>query len=719
MTLTVPLDKQAPAPTRARYVERAELTLGLPDRKPLAALGLAPDPLQQLAAAFASVRTESGERADVVLDLVPVRERHLARRRRRLLARSRRRGPSAYGERLTGGLGTGGVWGTVAAAWNGGASHRGRERLPRMTDLRDGLGKLDPAAGAVFAVQILLRTESAHPQAALARMHQLLAVFATTSGENYLKPRRPRTPWSIAHFDRRFASGEFAPRRRQWLTVPELAGFLKPPTAKCHASGVVRSGGLVPPAPADLPIYTGQPDLVPLGAVTYADGRERIGAARIQDLLFGLQLGKSGHGKTEAALVQCLAMAHAGHGTWFLDPHGEAWARAKPYLAHPHITSRLWEIDLAKSAPDQLVASWNPLSMERPTSAVKDIVRSLTEGIAAAQDWGDHAPRARTILARTTQALALLNQQAVQDGNPDAQATLFQIRSWLTDETWREQLLPRLPKRVRDYWTNTFPRLASDAVPTVTYAIDRLDTSPALQAFFGSPRSAYDVRTAMDSGRVVFVCPSGSEADALVSCLLIHDLHRAGLSRQDTPRPGRRTFWAWGDELTALDSSSKGFLAAIAEQLRKYEVRFIGMTQMALRLSAITRQALLQNQSLLSTCAADYDEAAFVARRWNGHVTPETITELPKYHYVMAINLNGRPTRPFRVRGLPVEDLFAHYDNPDGIPDLDEAIDTNLLRRPVADILTGLEDLDAALLAHHARRVPGKGPGGDPTTFVD
>ncbi|GFH75409.1 hypothetical protein Sgou_00790 [Streptomyces gougerotii] len=491
MTLTVPLDKQTPTPTsRARYVERAELTLGLPDRKPLAALGLAPDPLQQLAAAFATVRTESGERADVVLDLVPVRERRLARRRRRLLAQSRRRGPSAYGERLTGGLGTGGVWGTVAAAWNGGASHRGRERLPRMTDLRDGLGKLDPAVGAVFAVQILLRTEAAHPQAALARMHQLLAVFATTSGENYLKPRRPRTTWSIAHFDRRFESGEFAPRRRQWLTVPELAGFLKPPTAKCHASSVVRSGGLVPPAPADLPIYTGQPDLVPLGAVTYADGRERIGAARVQDLLFGLQLGKSGHGKTEAALVQCIAMAHSGHGTWFLDPHGEAWARAKPYLAHPHIAPRLWEIDLAKSAPDQLVASWNPLSMERPTSAVKDIVRSVTEGIAAAQDWGDHAPRARTILARTTQALALLNQQAVQSGAPDAQATLFQIRSWLTDENWREQLLPRLPGRVRAYWTNTFPRLASDAVPTVTYAIDRLDTSPALQAFFGSPRSA-------------------------------------------------------------------------------------------------------------------------------------------------------------------------------------------------------------------------------------
>lgn len=726
MTASVDFTKATHSARRGpshRYVQRVELTLALPDQKPLSSLGLNPDPLQQLATAMASVRTEAGERADVVIDLVPIRERRLARRRRRLLAQAKRRGPSAYGERLTGGLGGGGTWESVLAAWSGGTTAGGGrgERLPRMTDLRDGVGKFDPAAaGAVFAVQLLLRTEARHPQAALARMNQLLAALAATSGENYLRPRRPRTPWAISSFDKRFATGEFVPRKRQWMTVPELAGFLKPPTVKCRASSVVRSGGLVPPAPADLPVYTGQRDLVPLGAVTYPDGRERIGAARVKDLLFGLQLGKSGHGKTEAALVQCIAMAHSGYGTWFLDPHGEAWARAKPYLAHPQIASRVWEINLARSEPDQLVVSWNPLSMEgRTLSDVQEIVRSVTEGIAAAQDWGDSAPRARTILARAAQALALLNLQAVQVGVPEAQCTLFQLRTWLTDEDWREPLLPKLPQRVRDYWEKTFPKLASDAVPTVTYVMDRLDTSQSLQAFFGSPRSAYDIRQAMDTGRVVFVCPSGSESDALVSCLLIHDLHRAGLSRQDTARADRRTFWAWGDELTALDASSKGFLAAIAEQLRKYEVRFIGMTQMALRLSAITRQSLLQNQSLLSTCAADYDEAAFVARRWNGHVTPETITELPKYHYVMSISLNGKPTQPFRVRGLPVEEIFAHYDNPAGVPKLDQAIDANLRRRPVAEILAQLEDLDTEILAHHTGRRPGPGGAGDPTTVID
>ncbi|MEV6726235.1 ATP/GTP-binding protein [Streptomyces xanthochromogenes] len=708
---------------RARFVERVELVLALADQKPLAHLGLSPDPLQQLAAAMASVRTEAGERAEVMVDLVPVGERRLARRRRRLLARSRRRGPSAYGERLTGGLSGGGVWGSVTAAWSGGKSAgpaSGAKRLPRMTDLKDQVGKFDPATGAVFGVQILLRTEAPHPQQARARMNQLLAAFSITSGENHLRSRRPRTRRAVASFDRRCATGEFAPVRRQWMTVAELAGFLKPPTKSCTASSVVRSGGLVPPAPADLPVYTGQPGLVPLGAVVYPDGVERIGAARAADLLFALMLGKSGHGKTEAALVQCIALAHNGYGCWFLDPHGEAWERAKPYLAHPHLMDRMWEINLGEADPDQMVVSWNPLSMEhRKPSDIQKVVRAVTEAIAAAQGWGDQAPRAHTILARACQAIALLNHQAVTAGRPDAQGTLFQLRRWLTDEKWRSKLLHHLPAGVQQYWTKTFADMPSEAVPTVTYAIDRLDTSPALQAFFGSPRSGYDVRTAMDTGKVVFLCPDGSEADALVSCLLIHDLYRAGRSRQDMHRSKRRTFWSWGDELTAVDSSSKGFLAAIGEQLRKYEVRFLGMTQMALRLSAITRQSLMQNQSMLSTCAADYDEAAFVARRWNGQVTPETITELPKYHQIMSVTLNGRRTSPFRVRGLPVEEIFANCHNPAGGPALAQAIDKNLRRRPLKDILTELEDLDDVILTHHNGRQPA-GPattsGADPTT---
>ncbi|MEU8034428.1 hypothetical protein AB0C13_38640, partial [Streptomyces sp. NPDC049099] len=83
------------------------------------------------------------------------------------------------------------------------------------------------------------------------------------------------------------------------------------------------------------------------------------------------------------------------------------------------------------------------------------------------------------------------------------------------------------------------------------------------------------------------------------------------------------------------------------------------------------------------------------------------------------LNLNGQPTSPFRVRGLPVEEVFAHYDNPGGIDDLDRAIDTNMRRRRLGDILKGLENLNDAVLAHHIRRGPGPASASGPTSVVD
>ncbi|MFF4948814.1 hypothetical protein [Streptomyces chattanoogensis] len=54
-----------------RYVARAELVLAGPDHRPLGKAGLDPGPLEHLAAVFAQVRTEAGEEAELVVDLVP------------------------------------------------------------------------------------------------------------------------------------------------------------------------------------------------------------------------------------------------------------------------------------------------------------------------------------------------------------------------------------------------------------------------------------------------------------------------------------------------------------------------------------------------------------------------------------------------------------------------------------------------------------------------
>ena len=121
------------------------------------------------------------------------------------------------------------------------------------------------------------------------------------------------------------------------------------------------------------------------------------------------------------------------------------------------------------------------------------------------------------------------------------------------------------------------------------------------------------------------------------------------------------------------------------------------MTQMAQRLSATTRQGLLQNLSILSTTASDVDEATLVTRRWGKKVSPDTIVQLNRYNYVMSVTLDGGTSDPFRVRGASVEDLYGDYFRPQNEERLARAIDENLQRRSVRDILTDLRRLDLRL----------------------
>ena len=699
---------------RPRYTARAELVLAESDHRPLAVLGLSPDPLQKIAAAMADVSCEEGEEMEVVLDLVAVPQTAVTRRRRRLMALARRRGPSAYGERIGPDSGVGYAWSVIADGLNGGKASGGtrKARLPRQTDLSDAVGKFTPGEGPVFAIQVMVRSVATHPVRARAHLNGALAALEAWTGSNRLRPVGPRWGgwrtysnawWLRPGFDRRWRRGDFAPPRRQWVTTGEIAALLKPPTARCAAVNVARGGGVVPPASAELPEWTGQRDVVPLGVVTGADGRKRLGGVYAADLLFGSSFGKSGFGKTEQALLQAIARAYAGDGTWFYDPHGEAIQRARPYLTHPAVVDRMWQIDLSTPSMSDRIASWNPLSMEgRRIEQVQEVIGAVVGGIVATQGWGDGAPRARTILSNAVWVLAELSHRLVADGRPDLQPTLFQVKTLLTDEAWRQEVLDRLPPRLGKFWTHTFPKYEGGAVPVVTSALDRLDTSLSLRAFFGSPRSTYNIRTAMDTGRVVWICPPGiPEVDDMVCSLLLFDLFLAGLSRRDTPVEKRLTFWAFVDELRAVDNASRGYIAAVLEQLRKYEVRLMAMTQMAMRLQEGTRQALMQNQSLLSATACDTDEARYVTARMP-HVVPQTLERMRKYHYVVTAMIRGQRSLPFAVAGVPIDQVLADYFNPGGLAALDTAIDSNLERLTVGQIVGRLETLDEEILAHVA-----------------
>ncbi|GAA2753384.1 ATP/GTP-binding protein [Kitasatospora cinereorecta] len=699
------------------FVARAELTLALPDHLALRHVPLRPDPLQGITAALSSVRQEDGERADVVLDLVPVTAEKLNRRRRQLL-RSGRRGRGAapilpgmpHGGR--GLVSLGGILAQVAQEVKQSGSSAGRggsalfnEGLSVRADMTAVLGKYMPhePKEPVFAFQLLVRAVSRVDGRERMLLDEIITALEIWSGDNQWKEaglnllvRRVGADSVLyrRHFDRRFDTGEFSPRGRRWVNGSEIAGLLKPPTV--HNAHARLPDASVPLPPLDLVEYTGQRDLLPLGYVAGAEGREFLVGVPLEYVLFGMFLGKSGYGKTAMSLIQAIALAHSGHGVMFLDPHGDGWRKAQRFLSHEGLYERLWEIDLSITDPDAMVASWNPLSMQgRQPKDIPKVVGAIVDSFASALNWGDSSGRAKTILTRSIQSLAYLSYRFAEAGHPELAPTVFQLQAILMDEDWRKLVIPYLPPRLQSFWRNSFPKYPAEALPVVTNIIERLDSSDALKAFLGSPESTYDIRRAMDEGKVVFICPEGSgDTDRIISCLLIYDLFRAGLSRRNIHPSQRRAFWTFIDELTAVDGASKGHLAAITEQLRKYKVKLLAMTQMMQRLTPTTRAGLLQNLSILSTTAADVEEAAMVTKRWGGKVDPNTVVKLKPYHYVMSVNRGDGMSDPFRVRGASVEAAYALYDNPDGAGRLQEALNANLKRRPVGQILAELETLD-------------------------
>ncbi|WP_232376795.1 type IV secretory system conjugative DNA transfer family protein [Amycolatopsis aidingensis] len=480
------------------------------------------------------------------------------------------------------------------------------------------------------------------------------------------------------------------------MTASEIAALLKPPSGRCQSPAIARSRGWVQPAPRELPTYRPDAGLVRLGYVTDVNGEDRLVGIPLRELLFSARFGKAGFGKTEEALAQAIELARAGGGVWFLDPHADGWKRAKPYLSDPALRGRLWEVNLDVRGRGRRLPGWNPLSMRGFSEEdIEDRVDAVVTSFATALGWGDAAPRAKSILTKACEALCYLAMRLPADCAP----TIFQIPTLVDDAEWREEILRYLKPSVRRYWTDSFPKLPPDATTVVTNIINRLRTSPTLSAFLGSSRTTYDVRRAMDTGKIVFVCTTGAgETNKLITSFMIYDLFRAGRSRVDTPPEQRRRCDAFIDELAAVDGASRGYLAAILEQLRKYLVALHAMNQMPDRLTAETRRALLQNQSLLLTSAAAIDGARTVAREYGGLVQPGTITELERFHHVVTATLGGQRTTPFKIRGLHVEDEFAEHFHPEWEAEVDACLDKNLGRRPIGEVLDELEDLDGRIL---------------------
>lgn len=704
---------EAPAKPPAGEVVRAELVLARASSEPLRAAGLDPDPLSGFARAIDALDPAGGDGATICVDLLPVTPGKRRRLRRRLLRRARHRAPSpSPGDELADLLG-------------GGDRRRGTAPPAELVEQRVGRQALARKLGTdepLFEMQVLIRVASPVPGRAKAQLAGILAGFDAFAGENHLRVSGLRVP-GVAFlgsdlpgrrrgFDHRLATGLFHPARRRVVTASEIAGLLKPPSKQCASPNVLRSGGAVPPPPRELPTFAGQAGLLPLGNVQTETGERMVGVP-LRDTFFFYMAGRSRFGKTETAIGQFLHVARSGHGCLFLDPHLDALNRIKAYLTEEGLRERVVEVNLADL--DRQPA-WNLFAVAgRSPRRAAGQVDAVVDAFASALRWDEVNTRALNLTTQAAQALVDLARQLPAELAP----TIFEIPVLLSDDDWREAVLPYVSVPVRQFFHERFPRLAPEAITPVTNLIDRLRAAPSTAALLGNPLATYDIRAAMDSGQIVLVCPgSGSGRDRLIANFVVYDALHGAKSRADIRPDRRREFYLWLDEVQIYDGASSGTLAALLEQVAKFGVRALLLNQNPERLTAATRDAVTTNRSHLVTTALNAKAAGLLARELGGEVSAETIGQLPRFHSLASVTLDGEISRPFRLGGVPVEELFPDQCHPEGLPALDAAIDGNLGRAPVAETLDRLDRHPQEIVKHLAgsrRQRPGRASGGRQT----
>ncbi|MFJ8364263.1 ATP/GTP-binding protein [Streptomyces sp. NPDC093984] len=701
------------------HTVRAEFILRGKPTAPLREVPLTPDPLQPLVDAVSDLRAELGDLAEIRLDIQRAPKWALRARRLQLMGaarRSERREAQRAARWLrqdASGIEDSLTWQMQQLLSDKPAASAGRRLVmppvPRRVEPAEALGKLADDDHLV-RVQLLVMCASNTEGRAQARLAQLQAALDVFGGRSRWAMRGWRLgPWRIGAdhwptkrgFERRWTLAHCQPPRANWVRLEELTGLLKPPTMHCR----------LPVLAGELPTFKfGDPELLLQGIYRSPDGRERLVATYAEETLFEVGVGKAGGGKTERALAQAIGWAHAGGGLLFVDPHRDSWPRATTFLAHQDLMPRIALVDLNGLGANPQVSSWNPLGMHQGQTA-HEVVEAITDAYASALAWDDAtAPRAITILTAALAVLVAVNEAACQAGRPEDQATIFHVRALLTDPAFRKAALAavadRLHEETRSWWQVVFPTLPPDAFAVVLNPIARLAANPITRAFLGQPVGVYNIRAAMDSRMVVWVCPGGNgPTDRLVTALLARDLLRAVRSRRDTPEAKRVPFRPYFDELITLTGAAPETIAAMFEDFRKYKCQVHGMTQLLARLPSPVRLSLVQNASTLATTAGSKSAIAPITAEWGEDPSPDRVATMERFEHYVSMNVHGRRVGPVQLRGPHLDAIFAAQARPRQVPALEQAALANAGALPL-DQLTdhSAQQISrvAAFLAEHS-----------------
>jgi len=353
-------------------------------------------------------------------------------------------------------------------------------------------------------------------------------------------------------------------------------------------------------------------------------------------------LGKTNTGKSTLIKNMVASDIRRGHGAALIDPHGDLAGSLLDLIPD----SRIKDVIYFNPADLEYPIAFNPFEDVKPEKR-----HLVTSGLIAVfkkvsgDFWG---PRMEHILRNAI--LTLLEQP---------ESVLSDIPLLLTDKYFRLNMVEKISNRnVRNFWMSEFEKYTawtrSEATAPILNRIGQFLSTTLIHNIIGQPKSAFDLREIMDSGKILIADLSkgkiGDDNCSLLGSLLVTKLQLAAMSRADSPEGQRKPFYLFVDELHSFLTLS---FADILSEARKYGLYLVMSHQYIDQLDERIRAAIIGNVGSIISFRLGAEDAKYLSREFYPVFNEYDLVNIPNHHIYLKLMIDGRTSPAFSAITLP------------------------------------------------------------------
>ncbi len=456
---------------------------------------------------------------------------------------------------------------------------------------------------------------------------------------NELRVIKPRNPDKLI---RQFIFREFDSSQAMTLSSEEVASFYHLPIASTETPRVKWLKSKEAPPPDNLPKQGAL-----LGYSNFRGEAKPIYLTEDDRRRHLYVIGQTGTGKTTEILSMLIDDIRAGKGVAIIDPHGEFAEKALAQVPKERLDDVIYFDPGDLSRPMGInMLDYNYDRPEEKTFIVNEM-QSIFNKLFPPETMG---PMFEQYMRN---ALLLLMEDM-----PNEPATLMEVPRVFTDQQFRWRKLERIKNPVViDFWEKEAAKAGGEAslnnmTPYITSKFNNFISNDYMRPIIGQPKSAFNFREVMDSGKILLINLSkGKIGDLnanLLGMIFIGKILMAALSRVEiADESKRRDFYLYIDEFQNFATDS---VATILSEARKYHLSMTMAHQFIAQLKENIRDAVFGNVGTQLVMRVGPQDAEFLVKQFEPVFDQNDLLNIDNLNAFVRLLVNGQTARPFNIK---------------------------------------------------------------------